>query len=94
MPSERAKSSARSTSSRESRRLALATQPTARPWKGPSPQTQQPTAPDVFEKVRSGLVRLGFKRAQAERAVQQLRVRGVEPRPEPLLRAAIAVLTA
>lgn len=32
-------------------------------------------------------------RAQAEQAVQQVRVRGVGPWPEPLLRAAIAVLT-
>ncbi|MCC6662227.1 MAG: hypothetical protein IT375_00720 [Polyangiaceae bacterium] len=38
-------------------------------------------------------MRLGFKRAQAEQAVRQVRARGVEPRPEPLLRAAIAVLT-
>ncbi|MBK7581209.1 MAG: HNH endonuclease [Myxococcales bacterium] len=49
--------------------------------------------PDVFEKVRSALVLSGFKRAQARQAVDQVRGRGVEPRVEPLLRAAIAVLT-
>lgn len=65
------------------------------PVEGPEPPDPAArAAPDVFEKVRSGLVRLGFKRAQAEQAVQQVRVRGVEPRPEPLLRAAIALLTA
>jgi len=62
------------------------------PVETPAPP-EPAAAPDVFEKVRWGLVRLGFKRAQAEQAVQQVRVRGVEPRPEPLLRAAIAVLT-
>ena len=62
------------------------------PEETPAPP-EPAAAPDVFEKVRWGLVRLGFKRAQAEQAVQQVRVRGVEPRPEPLLRAAIAVLT-
>ncbi|MBK7582331.1 MAG: HNH endonuclease [Myxococcales bacterium] len=48
---------------------------------------------EVFEKVRSALVLSGFKRAQARHAVEQVRLRGVEPRVEPLLRAAVAVLT-
>ena len=64
--------------------------------RGVGPESPAPAAAstsDVFERVRAGLVRLGFKRAQAEQAVRQVRARGVEPRPEPLLRAAIAVLT-
>ena len=66
------------------------------PMRAAPPESPAPAAAstsDVFEKVRSGLVRLGFKRAQAEQAVRHVRARGVEPRPEPLLRAAIAVLT-
>ncbi len=66
------------------------------PMRAAPPESPAPVAAstsDVFERVRSGLVRLGFKRAQAEQAVRHVRARGVEPRPEPLLRAAIAVLT-
>ncbi|MCC6668381.1 MAG: HNH endonuclease, partial [Polyangiaceae bacterium] len=66
------------------------------PMRAAPPESPAPAAAstsDVFERVRAGLVRLGFKRAQAEQAVRQVRARGVEPRPEPLLRAAIAVLT-
>ncbi|MBK7579612.1 MAG: hypothetical protein IPI67_05325 [Myxococcales bacterium] len=48
---------------------------------------------DVFEKVRSAPMLSGFKRAQARQAVEHVRLRGIEPRVEPLLRAAIAVLT-
>ena len=62
------------------------------PEETPAPP-EPAAAPDVFEKVRSRLVRLGFKRAEARAAVEQVRMREVEPRPEPLLRAAIAVLT-
>ncbi|MCK6533763.1 MAG: hypothetical protein L6Q84_12410 [Polyangiaceae bacterium] len=66
------------------------------PVRAAPPESPAPAAAstsDVFERVRAGLVRLGFKRAQAEQAVRHVRARGVEPRPEPLLRAAIAVLT-
>ncbi|MBK7585253.1 MAG: HNH endonuclease [Myxococcales bacterium] len=59
----------------------------------PVPAVAAAPEPEVFEKVRSALVLSGFKRAQARHAVEQVRLRGVEPRAEPLLRAAIAVLT-
>ncbi|MBI3204729.1 MAG: HNH endonuclease [Myxococcales bacterium] len=54
-----------------------------------------PAAPperDAFQKVQYALVHMGFKATLAKRALDELRRRGVEPRPEPLLRAAIAVL--
>ncbi|MBI3207258.1 MAG: hypothetical protein HYZ29_37315 [Myxococcales bacterium] len=54
-----------------------------------------PAAPperDAFEKVQSALVHSGFKQTQARRALEEVRRRGVEARPEPLLRAALAVL--
>lgn len=53
-----------------------------------------PPAPkeDVSEKVLAALVRSGFKRTDARRALEQLRLRGVEPLLEPMLRAAFAAL--
>ncbi|MBK7582985.1 MAG: hypothetical protein IPI67_22665 [Myxococcales bacterium] len=60
----------------------------------PAPAVAAAPEPEVFEKVRSALVLSGFKRAQARHALEQVRLRGVEPRVEPLLRAAIAALTA
>jgi len=48
---------------------------------------------DVSEKVLGALVRMGFKRADARRAVEQARVREVEPLLEPMLRATLAILT-
>ncbi|MCC6903795.1 MAG: HNH endonuclease, partial [Polyangiaceae bacterium] len=51
-----------------------------------------PPARDAFQKVQYALVHMGFKATQAKRALEELRRRGVEPRPEPLLRAAITVL--
>jgi hypothetical protein len=59
----------------------------------PVPSVAVAPEPDVFEKVRSALVLSGFKRTQARQAVEHVRRRGIEPRVEPLLRAAIAVLT-
>ncbi|MBK7579273.1 MAG: HNH endonuclease [Myxococcales bacterium] len=59
----------------------------------PAPAVAAAPEPEVFEKVRSALVLSGFKRAQARHAVEHVRLRGIEPRVEPLLRAAIAVLT-
>ncbi|MBK7581546.1 MAG: HNH endonuclease [Myxococcales bacterium] len=59
----------------------------------PAPAVAAAPEPEVFEKVRSALVLSGFKRAQARQAVEHVRLRGIEPRVEPLLRAAIAVLT-
>ena len=50
-------------------------------------------APSVYEKVLFALVHMGFKRKQALRAVEHLRLREVDPRPDLLLRAAISVLT-
>ncbi|MCC6903480.1 MAG: hypothetical protein IT377_31205 [Polyangiaceae bacterium] len=47
---------------------------------------------EVFDKVLAALTHSGFKHAQARRALEEVRRRGVEPRPEPLLRAALAVL--
>lgn len=54
-----------------------------------------PPAPerDVSEKVLGALVRMGFKRADARRALEQIRLRGVEPLLEPMLRATLAILT-
>jgi Holliday junction resolvasome RuvABC DNA-binding subunit len=55
-----------------------------------------PAAPperDAFQKVEYALVHMGFKATQAKRALDEVRRRGVESRPEPLLRAAITVLT-
>ena len=49
--------------------------------------------PEVFDKVLAALVRSGFKRPEARRALEQVGMRGVEPRPEPVLRAALTVLT-
>ncbi len=54
-----------------------------------------PRAPperDAFQKVQYALVHMGFKATRAKRALEELRQRGVESRPEPLLRAAISVL--
>ncbi|MBI3204349.1 MAG: HNH endonuclease [Myxococcales bacterium] len=54
-----------------------------------------PAAPperDAFQKVQYALVHMGFKATQAKRALEELRRRGVEPQPAPLLRAAITVL--
>ncbi len=51
-----------------------------------------PPERDAFQKVQYALVHMGFKATQAKRALDELRRRGVEPRPEPLLRAAITVL--
>ncbi len=59
-------------------------------------ESAEPAAPpecDAFQKVCYALVHMGFKATQAKRALDELRRRGVEPRPEPLLRAAITVLT-
>ncbi|MBI3200745.1 MAG: hypothetical protein HYZ29_04310 [Myxococcales bacterium] len=47
---------------------------------------------EVFEKVLAALTHSGFKRREARRAVEEVCRRGVEPRPEPVLRAALAVL--
>jgi len=62
-----------------------------------APPVQQAPAPepepDVFAKVAAGLVKMGFARPAARRAVEQVRRQGVELRPEPVLRAALAVLT-
>ncbi|MBK7585234.1 MAG: HNH endonuclease [Myxococcales bacterium] len=66
----------------------------AKPALAPAPAPAVAPEPEVFEKVRSALVLSGFKRAQARHAVEHVRLRGIEPRVEPLLRAAIAVLTA
>ncbi|MCC6897511.1 MAG: HNH endonuclease [Polyangiaceae bacterium] len=51
-----------------------------------------PSEREAFQKVQYALVHMGFKATLAKRALDELRRRGVEPRPEPLLRAAIAVL--
>ncbi|MBK8996729.1 MAG: HNH endonuclease [Myxococcales bacterium] len=48
---------------------------------------------DVSEKVLGALVRMGFKRADARRAVEQARLREVKPLLEPMLRATLAILT-
>jgi len=47
----------------------------------------------VSEKVLGALVRMGFKRADARRAVEQARLCEVEPLLEPMLRATLAILT-
>jgi 5-methylcytosine-specific restriction endonuclease McrA len=52
-----------------------------------------PATRDCFEKVVAGLTGLGFARSDARRAVEEVRQRGVEPLPEPVLRAALSVLT-
>ncbi|MBE7482829.1 MAG: HNH endonuclease [Polyangiaceae bacterium] len=54
-----------------------------------------PLAPEggVSEKVLGALVRMGFKRADARRAVEQARLCEVEPLLEPMLRATLAILT-
>ncbi|MBK9000953.1 MAG: HNH endonuclease [Myxococcales bacterium] len=59
-----------------------------------TPLTPTP-APEggVSEKVLGALVRMGFKRADARRAVEQARMREVEPLLEPMLRATLAILT-
>jgi 5-methylcytosine-specific restriction endonuclease McrA len=49
--------------------------------------------PDCYEKAVAGLIGMGFIRSEARRAVAQLRARDVEPRVEPLLREAVALLT-
>ncbi|GMV27810.1 MAG: hypothetical protein AMXMBFR58_38410 [Phycisphaerae bacterium] len=48
---------------------------------------------DVSEKVLGALVRMGFKRADARRAVEQARLLEVEPLLEPMFRATLAILT-
>ncbi|MBK8997014.1 MAG: HNH endonuclease [Myxococcales bacterium] len=59
-----------------------------------TPLTPTP-APEggVSEKVLGALVRMGFKRADARRAVEQARMREVKPLLEPMLRATLAILT-
>ncbi|MBK8998765.1 MAG: HNH endonuclease [Myxococcales bacterium] len=59
-----------------------------------TPLTPMP-APEggVSEKVLGALVRMGFKRADARRAVEQARLREVKPLLEPMLRATLAILT-
>ncbi len=54
-----------------------------------------PLAPEggVSEKVLGALVRMGFKRADARRAVEQARLREVDPLLEPMFRATLAILT-
>jgi len=49
--------------------------------------------PDSYEKAVTGLVRMGFAKPAARRAIAELRARGVEPSVEPLLREALALLT-
>jgi hypothetical protein len=49
--------------------------------------------PEVFEKVLAALLHSGFKRHEARRALEHVRALGVEPRLEPVLRGALAVLT-
>ncbi|MBK9001033.1 MAG: HNH endonuclease [Myxococcales bacterium] len=60
----------------------------------PAPPAPTP-APEggVSEKVLGALVRMGFKRADARRAVEQARMREVKPLLEPMLRATLAILT-
>lgn len=60
----------------------------------PAPPAPTP-APEggVSEKVLGALVRMGFKRADARRAVEQARLCEVEPLLEPMLRATLAILT-
>lgn len=48
----------------------------------------------VYERVRAGLVRLGFRKKQAERALHALEKRDIELAVEPVMRAALAALTA
>jgi 5-methylcytosine-specific restriction endonuclease McrA len=48
---------------------------------------------DVYEKVLGALVHVGFKRAEARRAVEHVRLGGVEPLLEPMLRRALTALT-
>ena len=48
---------------------------------------------DIKEKLLAALVHSGFKQVEARRALERVRTLGVEPRPEPMLRAALAVLT-
>ena len=65
------------------------------PPEPPAPPGPLPTAlreRDVSEKVLGALVHSGFKRAEARRALEQVRLRGVEPLLEPMLRAAFAAL--
>jgi 5-methylcytosine-specific restriction endonuclease McrA len=65
------------------------------PPERPAPPAPPPAAlpeRDVSEKVLGALVHSGFKRAEARRAIEQVRLRGVEPLLEPMLRAAFAAL--
>ncbi|MBK9001460.1 MAG: HNH endonuclease [Myxococcales bacterium] len=74
---------------RARRRQSTPPAPPAPPAPTPAP------APEggVSEKVLGALVRMGFKRADARRAVEQARMREVKPLLEPMLRATLAILT-
>src|SRR5215208_5280183 len=63
------------------------------------PSRDKPTAPaverlpDVFAKVLSALCKLGFRKRDAESAMVTLRREEAAPELEPLLRAALDILT-
>jgi Holliday junction resolvasome RuvABC DNA-binding subunit len=77
----------------EARARREASSATAAPPMPPAAAPAVEPEPEVFEKVLAALVRSGFKRPEARRAVEQVGMRGVDPRPEPVLRAALTVLT-
>jgi hypothetical protein len=74
----------------EARALREANSTPPAPATSPAPAVEP--APNVYDKVLFALVHAGFKRKAARQAVEHVRARGVEPQPEPLLRAAISVL--
>jgi Holliday junction resolvasome RuvABC DNA-binding subunit len=56
-----------------------------------APETEP--LPDAFAKALSTLCKLGFRRRDAESAIATIRREHVAPELEPLLRAALGILT-
>ncbi|HEY6559620.1 MAG TPA: hypothetical protein VI072_20200, partial [Polyangiaceae bacterium] len=58
----------------------------------PEKPVQSDSREPIETKVCSALCKMGFRKHEVVQAVRKLRARAIEPKPESLLRAALALL--